>query len=49
MAPDGALAVWRTRDRGDSWERQGDGLPQENAHLGVLRHGMTGGTYDAPG
>ena len=47
--PDGRVAVWRTRDAGSSWERLAKGLPQENAHLGVLRHGMTGDTYDTPG
>ena len=47
--PDGQAAVWRTRDAGSSWERLANGLPQENAHLGVLRHGMTGDTYDTPG
>jgi len=47
--PDGKAAVWRTKDAGSSWERLANGLPQENAHLGVLRHGMTGDTYDTPG
>ncbi|HET7703659.1 MAG TPA: hypothetical protein VFK35_09675, partial [Candidatus Limnocylindrales bacterium] len=41
MAPDGALAAWRTRDRGDTWERQGNGLPQEHAHVGVLREALS--------
>ena len=47
--PDGQAAVWRTKDAGSSWERLANGLPQENAHLGVLRHGMVGDTYDTPG
>jgi hypothetical protein len=47
--PDGQAAVWRTSDAGSSWQRLTDGLPQENAHVGVLRHGMTGDTYDVPG
>ena len=47
--PDGKAAVWRTKDAGSSWERLANGLPQENAHLGVLRHGMSGDTYDTPG
>jgi photosystem II stability/assembly factor-like uncharacterized protein len=41
IAPDGALAVWRTRDRGESWERQDVGLPQENAYVGVLREALS--------
>lgn len=40
LAPDGALAVWRTRDGGDGWERHGDGLPQKNAFVGVLREAL---------
>ena len=41
VAPGGALAVWRTRDRGDTWERQANGLPQENAYVGVLREALS--------
>src|SRR5207248_1262176 len=37
---DGRAAVWRTRDAGSSWQRLDDGLPQRDAHLGVLREGM---------
>jgi photosystem II stability/assembly factor-like uncharacterized protein len=40
MAPGGALGVWRTRDRGDTWERHGKGLPQEHAFVGVLREAL---------
>jgi photosystem II stability/assembly factor-like uncharacterized protein len=40
-APDGALAVWQTRDRGNSWERHGDGLPQEHAYVGVFREALS--------
>ncbi len=39
-APGGSLAVWRSSDGGDSWTRQSRGLPQENAYVGVLRHGL---------
>jgi photosystem II stability/assembly factor-like uncharacterized protein len=38
--PAGRAAVWRTRDGGDSWQRFDDGLPQDHAHLGVLREAM---------
>ena len=38
--PDGKAAVWRTRDAGSTWQRLDRGLPQEDAHLGVLREGM---------
>ena len=47
--PEGRAAVWRTRDAGSSWERLDRGLPQRDAHLGVLREGMAIDTLDAPG
>ncbi len=49
LAPDGAFAVWRTSDRGDSWERHGDGLPQENAFVGVLREALAVDRLDPVG
>ena len=39
-APGGSLGVWRTDDSGDSWQRHGEGLPQENAFVGVFREAM---------
>ena len=36
----GRAAVYRTVDGGDTWERHADGLPQEHAHIGVLREAM---------
>src|SRR5581483_8410424 len=47
--PDGAGAVWRTRDAGSSWQRLSEGLPQSDAYVGVLRQGMATDSYDAPG
>jgi photosystem II stability/assembly factor-like uncharacterized protein len=47
--PDGRAAVWRTRDGGSSWQRLSNGLPQQDAHLGVLREAMAGDTHDTPG
>jgi photosystem II stability/assembly factor-like uncharacterized protein len=38
--PDGSAAVWRTHDGGDSWIRSGEGLPQRDAYVGVLREAM---------
>ena len=46
---DGKAAVWRTRDGGSSWQDLRKGLPQENAHLGVLRQAMTIDSHDTPG
>jgi photosystem II stability/assembly factor-like uncharacterized protein len=39
--PDAKAAVWRTRDRGKSWQAMRKGLPQENVYYGVLRQAMT--------
>ena len=36
----GAAAVWRSRDGGDSWERLSNGLPQTSAYLTILRDAM---------
>jgi photosystem II stability/assembly factor-like uncharacterized protein len=47
--PEGRAAVWRTRDAGSNWQRLDDGLPQQDAHLGVLREGMAIDAQDAPG
>jgi photosystem II stability/assembly factor-like uncharacterized protein len=38
--PDGKAAVWRTQDGGQTWSAQRQGLPQENAFLGVLRQAL---------
>jgi BNR/Asp-box repeat len=47
--PDASAAVWRTHDGGDSWIRSGDGLPQEDAYLGVLREAMAVDRLDPVG
>ena len=49
VMPEGHAAVWRTRDAGASWQRLDAGLPQRDAHLGVLREGMAIDTLDEPG
>jgi photosystem II stability/assembly factor-like uncharacterized protein len=48
-APGGSLGVWRTKDSGDRWERHGDGLPQENAYVGVYREAMAVDRLDPVG
>lgn len=40
FVPDGKAAVWRTRDRGTSWQALREGLPQKNAFFCVLRQAM---------
>jgi hypothetical protein len=47
--PEGEAAVWRTRNAGESWEKLTRGLPQDHAHLGVLRAAMAADRDDAPG
>jgi photosystem II stability/assembly factor-like uncharacterized protein len=47
--PDGHAAVWRTQDAGSSWARLDKGLPDRDAHLGVLREAMAIDSYDIPG
>jgi hypothetical protein len=47
--PDASAAVWRTHDGGDTWARAGEGLPQRNAYLGVLREAMSVDRLDPVG
>jgi photosystem II stability/assembly factor-like uncharacterized protein len=47
--PEGKAAVWRSRDGGDNWTRQDNGLPQQGAFVGVLRDGMASDTLDDAG
>ena len=49
VMPEGHAAVWRTRDAGSSWQRLDRGLPERDAHLGVLREGMAIDDCDVPG
>ena len=47
--PGASAAVWHSADGGQSWQRQGNGLPQENCFFTVLRQAMapdaTGGVW----
>lgn len=47
--PNGSAAVWRTHDRGDTWIRGANGLPQQDAFLSVLREAMARDTLDPVG
>jgi len=40
FVPDARAAVWRSTDRGTTWTALRNGLPQSNAHVGVLRDAM---------
>ena len=46
---DGHAAVWRSRDRGDSWQQLDRGLPPTGAYLGVLREAMATDSMDPAG
>ena len=37
VTPDGRVRVFETRDAGTSWSERGDGLPQQDAYLTILR------------
>lgn len=41
VTPDARCRVYRTTDAGATWEGMGDGLPQTDAYLTVLRDGFT--------
>ena len=49
LLPDAAFRVYRSRNRGNSWEALTDGLPQTDAHGLVLRQAMTTDTLDPVG
>lgn len=40
VTPDGRVRVYETRDAGGSWSARGDGLPQQDAYLTVLRQAL---------
>jgi photosystem II stability/assembly factor-like uncharacterized protein len=43
------FAVFRSRNRGENWERLDKGLPNKNAYLNVYRHSMSADTCDPCG
>jgi photosystem II stability/assembly factor-like uncharacterized protein len=47
--PEGKARVWRTQDAGSSWQPLENGLPSQDAHIGVLREAMAIDSYDTPG
>lgn len=49
VTPEGAFRVYRSRDRGASWQPLTNGLPQMHAFQNVLRGAMTTDTLPDPG
>jgi photosystem II stability/assembly factor-like uncharacterized protein len=49
LVPEGRAAVWRTHDGGDTWVRSGEGLPQHNAYVSVLRQALAVDSLDPVG
>lgn len=47
--PEGRCTVWRTTDAGSSWTPLTTGLPQDSAHLTVLRDGFSSDGDDPAG
>jgi len=41
--------VWRTTDGGKTWTDLRDGLPQENAYIGVLRQALATDRWEPAG
>lgn len=49
FVPDGKLRVYRSRTGGNDWEPLGNGLPQENCYVNVLRDAMSVDSLDSCG
>jgi photosystem II stability/assembly factor-like uncharacterized protein len=49
MSTGGTLGIYRSRNRGDSWEQLTRGLPQSHAFTNVMRMAMTADTLDPAG
>jgi photosystem II stability/assembly factor-like uncharacterized protein len=49
MTPNGTFGIFRSRNRGASWERLTNGLPQTDAYTNVMRMAMTTDTHESPG
>ena len=43
------FAVFRSRNRGENWEKLDNGLPNKNAYLNIYRHAMCADTCDPCG
>lgn len=48
VVPDGQMAVWRSRNRGEGWERLTNGLP-DRAYFTILRDALATDSCDSAG
>jgi len=44
-----SFGIYRSRDRGATWEKLTKGLPQGNAYVNVMRMAMTVDALESPG
>jgi len=49
MTPEGRFGIYRSRNRGQSWELLTNGLPQADAYLNVMRMAMTADSHESAG
>jgi photosystem II stability/assembly factor-like uncharacterized protein len=49
MTPEGSLRIFRSRDRGNSWQPLTTGLPQTHAYTNVMRMAMAADALDPAG
>ena len=49
VVPDGALKIWRSRDRGRTWRALTSGLPQKDHFVGVLRDALAADSLSPAG
>ncbi|HXW76682.1 MAG TPA: hypothetical protein VEJ20_04655 [Candidatus Eremiobacteraceae bacterium] len=49
VVPDAKLRVYRSKSGGDEWEPLGNGLPQRDCYVNILRDAMSVDTLDEPG
>ena len=49
VTPNSTFGIYRSRNRGATWERLTNGLPQGNAFVNVMRMAMTVDALESPG
>jgi photosystem II stability/assembly factor-like uncharacterized protein len=49
MTPEGRLGIYRSQNRGASWQLLTNGLPQSDAYVNVMRMAMSTDAHEPPG